>query len=219
MKASFYHSIQRAEPFELVVKGSKFIAYAFNISGKQEADSKLEEIKQMHPKARHWCYAWKLGTDEFLYKAFDDGEPSGSAGKPILNQIESFGLTFTMVIVVRYFGGSLLGVPGLIKAYKDSSWHCLNTAEKSIIAIRNRYYYEGSIEKIQTLLSILKSLNLRVEQFQLSTPSTIAFDIPIQDESAWFAKIRSKLEKRTSPADSLNYTFQDVQFIKKETII
>jgi len=173
----------------------------------------------MHPKARHWCNAWKIGVLEYQSRSFDDGEPAGSAGKPILNQIESFRLTQCLVIVVRYFGGSLLGIPGLIKAYKESSWNCLNQSEKLEILIRNRFYYSASFEKIQSVLSILKSLEITVCSFEFGEPSYISFELPLKDESLWFSKINSKLEKKHINEAVLNYQIKGCVFLKNEHIL
>ena len=98
--------------------GSRFIAHAFPISKPTEAKILLQELKKQHPMAQHYCYAYRLGVDADNCRSTDDGEPAGSAGKPILNQIQSKGLTNVLVVVVRYFGGNLLGVPGLMNAYK-----------------------------------------------------------------------------------------------------
>ena len=110
-------------------KGSKFYAYAFPIQNEEDVRFYLETVKAEHPKARHACYAYKLGIEETNFRANDDGEPSGSAGKPILNTITSFDLTDTFVVVIRYFGGTLLGVPGLINAYKEATKEALSIAE------------------------------------------------------------------------------------------
>jgi uncharacterized YigZ family protein len=99
-------------------RGSKFLAYAYPIRSADEVKEKVQALKKEHPKAVHFCLAWRIGIDGSLYRASDDGEPAGSAGRPILGQIDSLGLTNTLVVVVRYFGGTLLGVPGLINAYK-----------------------------------------------------------------------------------------------------
>lgn len=110
-------------------RGSKFLAYAFPVFSEEEWQERLLEVKQMHPKARHHCFAWRLGLDGQLYRANDDGEPSGSAGRPILGQIDSLELTNVLVVVVRYFGGTKLGIPGLIQAYKASTADALQQAE------------------------------------------------------------------------------------------
>lgn len=110
-------------------RGSKFIAYASRVYSEEEIKKQLEFVKKEHPKARHHCYSYRLGMDKNRYRANDDGEPSGTAGRPILGQIDSFGLTNVLVVVVRYFGGTKLGVPGLINAYKTSAAEALNAAE------------------------------------------------------------------------------------------
>lgn len=115
MKFNTIHSI---ESVIIKEKQSKFIGYAYPIYSELEAKEKIEAVKAQHPKATHHCYAYKLGFDNNNYRANDDGEPNGTAGKPILNQINSLDLTNCLVIVVRYFGGTKLGVSGLIDAYK-----------------------------------------------------------------------------------------------------
>lgn len=102
-------------------KGSKFIGYIFPIQSVEDVKGILVELKAEHPKARHVCWALRLSTDRSVFRVNDDGEPSGTAGKPILNTLLSANLTQVCVAVVRYFGGTLLGVPGLIHAYKEAS--------------------------------------------------------------------------------------------------
>lgn len=109
-------------------KGSKFLAYAFPISSVEDVKPYLERLKSEHPSARHVCYAYMLGTDGNDYRANDDGEPNGTAGLPILNQIKSKDVTNVLVAVVRYFGGTKLGVSGLIHAYKESAKEALEQA-------------------------------------------------------------------------------------------
>ncbi len=114
-------------------RGSKFLAYAFPIASEPDAFTHLQKIKKEHPKARHFCTAWRLYPDASLERSNDDGEPSGSAGKPILGQLVKNDITNVMIIVVRYFGGTKLGVPGLIEAYKTSA---ANAIQNSIIIDR-----------------------------------------------------------------------------------
>ncbi len=102
-------------------KASKFIGFAFPASTEEQIKESLDSLKEIHPKATHHCYAWRLGIDKQYYRANDDGEPSGSAGKPILGQIDSFGLSNVLIVVVRYYGGTKLGVPGLINAYREAA--------------------------------------------------------------------------------------------------
>src|SRR6266480_952803 len=117
----FYSTIEKPALAEFKDRGSKFIAYAFPISSVEAFKEKLNAIKKDHPKATHHCFAYRLGLDKNNFRLSDAGEPSGTAGKPILGQIDSRNLTNTLVIVVRYFGGTLLGVPGLINAYKSAA--------------------------------------------------------------------------------------------------
>lgn len=117
-------------------RGSKFLAYAYPFSNKDSLKEILQSLKKEHLKAVHFCFAYRLGQQGETFRANDDGEPSGSAGKPILGQIDSLGLTEVLVVVVRYFGGTLLGVPGLINAYKNATLLSLEAAtqiEKPIL--------------------------------------------------------------------------------------
>ena len=133
--ADTFRTLSASAEAEFKDKGSRFIAYAYPIRTTEEVKKLVDDQRQTHHKARHWCYAYRLGTDGLQFRANDDGEPSGSAGRPILGQIDSFGLTDVLIIVVRYFGGILLGVPGLIHAYKTAAAEALKTAvvvEKNI---------------------------------------------------------------------------------------
>lgn len=116
-----YFTIEKPSVAEFKDRGSKFLAYAFPISTADGFKKQLKQLKEEHPKAAHHCFAYRLGIDKNNFRSGDDGEPSGSAGKPILGQIDSKELTNVAVVVVRYFGGTLLGVPGLINAYKTST--------------------------------------------------------------------------------------------------
>ncbi len=110
-------------------KGSKFIAYAYPVTSEDQIKEIVQSIKKEHYSARHHCYAWRLGHEKLLFRANDDGEPSSTAGKPILGQIQSFDLTNILIVVVRYFGGTLLGVSGLINAYRNAALEAINQAE------------------------------------------------------------------------------------------
>src|SRR6476659_6811790 len=113
-----YLTIEKLSEAEYKDRGSRFIAYAFPVAGIGSFKKKLQEIKKDHSKATHHCFAYRIGVDGNNLRVSDDGEPAGTAGKQILGQIDSKSLVNTAVIVVRYFGGTLLGVPGLINAYK-----------------------------------------------------------------------------------------------------
>ncbi len=149
-----YKTIKNSTEGEYKEKGSKFIAYAFEINSEQEFKAVLEDIKKQHFKARHHCYAYAIGPEHEKYRYNDDGEPSGTAGLPIYNQIKSFGLTNIAIIVVRYFGGTKLGVPGLIRAYKTATKEALENATiitkyiNDRVSIEYDYNMTGDIMKV-----------------------------------------------------------------------
>src|SRR5678816_1751573 len=117
----FYYTISQTAFAEFKDRGSRFLAYAFPIQSTEEFKNYLQQLKKEHPKAVHHCFAYRVGLDANNFRSSDDGEPSGTAGKHILGQIDSKELTNVLVVVVRYFGGTLLGVPGLINAYKTAA--------------------------------------------------------------------------------------------------
>ncbi len=118
---NYYNTIEKPSFAEYKDRGSRFLAYVFPIPSADDFKKRLKSLKEEHPKAAHHCFAYRIGTDGNNFRAGDDGEPSGSAGKPVLGQIDSKELTNVAVVVVRYFGGTLLGVPGLINAYKTAA--------------------------------------------------------------------------------------------------
>ena len=123
-----YRTLAEPGQAEFKDKGSRFIAFAYPVRTAAEVKSHVDALRQEHHKARHWCYAYRLGTDGLQFRANDDGEPAGSAGRPILGQIDSFGLTDVLVVVVRYFGGIKLGASGLVRAYTDAVAQTLDAA-------------------------------------------------------------------------------------------
>jgi len=143
-------------------KGSKFIAYAFPASTEEEWQQHLEVIKKEHPKSRHHCYAYRLGVDDNNYRANDDGEPSGTAGKPILGQLKSFGVTNTIVIVVRYFGGTLLGASGLIHAYKTATAAALQQATIIEQTVSDIYRLTFDYAIMSNVMNAIKKNNLQM---------------------------------------------------------
>ena len=124
-----YQTLKSPIQAEFKDKGSRFLVFAYPVQTAEQVKKHVDDLRQEHHKARHWCYAYRLGVDGNQFRANDDGEPSGSAGRPILGQIDSFELTDILVVVVRYFGGTLLGVPGLIHAYKTSTQMALENAQ------------------------------------------------------------------------------------------
>jgi uncharacterized YigZ family protein len=124
-----YKTVKSKSEGQFKDKGSRFLSFVFPIESEDDVKPILSEIRKTHHSARHCCYAWRIGTEKIRYRTNDDGEPSSTAGKPILGQLLSLNLTNIMVVVVRYFGGTLLGVPGLINAYKSAATNALANAE------------------------------------------------------------------------------------------
>ena len=143
-------------------RGSKFLAYAFPVYTEEEWQSRLEEVRREHPKARHHCYAYRLGLDGNNFRANDDGEPSGTAGRPILGQIDSFELVNILVIVVRYFGGTLLGASGLINAYRESAADALNHAQVVERTVEEIYRITFDYALMSQVMGSIKSLDLEM---------------------------------------------------------
>lgn len=143
-------------------RNSKFFGYAFPVSSEEEVKAHLEELKKKHHSARHWCYAWQLGKDDFQYRANDDGEPSNSAGMPIYGQIQSFEVTEVLVVVVRYFGGTKLGVGGLINAYKTAAQMALEASEIEERTIDEQFVVEFDYPEINKVMRVIKENDLNV---------------------------------------------------------
>lgn len=141
-------------------KGSKFIAIAFHVESEDEVKQKLAEVRKEFFDARHHCYAYVIGADKSLFRANDDGEPSGSAGKPILNQIYSYELTNVLVVVVRYFGGVKLGVSGLVTAYKVASREALENAPSEIQTVDDYIGISFAYPLMNEVMRIMKDENL-----------------------------------------------------------
>lgn len=124
-----YKTISKPSEGLFKEKGSKFLSFAFPVNSEDEIREIVQSIRKEHHSARHHCYAWRLGADKLHFRTNDDGEPSSTAGKPIFGQIQSFDLTNILIVVVRYFGGTLLGVSGLINAYRNAALDAINQAE------------------------------------------------------------------------------------------
>ncbi len=150
-------------------KGSKFIAYAYPVYSEEEVKEKLEEVKKLEYAARHHCYAYILNPDKSAQRANDDGEPSSTAGKPILGQLLSNDLTNVLIVVVRYFGGVKLGVPGLIRSYKTAAADAIATASIVTKTIKEHYEVSFKYPQMNNVMRQVKEFDLEVinTDFQL----------------------------------------------------
>ena len=166
-------------------RGSKFIAYAFPVQSVEEFKQRLNEIKKEHPKATHHCFAYRIGPDSYRdgnnFRVSDDGEPSGSAGRPILGQIDSKQLTDTLVVVVRYFGGSLLGIPGLINAYKSATALCLQLTPVVTKSIEVMFQVQFPYTQLDSVLRLLRQLRVSVVKKDVQLFCTLTIAIPVKD--------------------------------------
>lgn len=158
-------------------KGSKFYGYAFPVSNNTEVNTALELVKSKHKSARHFCYAYQHGTESIYYRVNDDGEPSNSAGMPIYGQIQSFEITNILIVVVRYFGGTKLGVGGLISAYKTSAKLTLEASKiiKKTIDVQFEVIFD--YQNINKVMRIIKEKNLNVISQQLEMDCKIILSI------------------------------------------
>ena len=158
-------------------KGSKFISYAIPVFSEDEVKIHLDEIKKEHHKARHHCYAWRIGTEEISYRANDDGEPSSTAGKPILGQLLSYELTNTLIVVVRYFGGTLLGVSGLINAYKNAAADAIQNNNILTKKIKSIFEIRFTYQQLNEVMQIIKNENLNQEHTDFRENCLIRFSV------------------------------------------
>jgi len=158
-------------------RGSKFLAFAYPIISDAEIKEIVARLKAEHPKANHHCWAMRLGTDRSVFRINDDGEPSGTAGKPILNVLLSRDVTNLLIVVVRYFGGTLLGVPGLINAYKQAAIDVLNNATIIEKTVQDVYSLQFNHEQMNDVMRLIKEHNLNILSQQFDTVCTLQIGI------------------------------------------
>jgi uncharacterized YigZ family protein len=174
----FYFTIEAPGQAEYKDRGSKFLAFTFSILDTNDFKQHLSKLKEAHPKATHHCFAYRLGIEGNNFRSSDDGEPSGTAGKPILGQIDSKQLTNVAVIVVRYFGGTLLGVPGLINAYKTATALALQTTPIIKKAIEINYRLQFDYTRMNEVMTIVKKYNCTVINQQVELFCIVDIGVP-----------------------------------------
>lgn len=158
-------------------KNSKFFGYAFPVSNEEEIKEYLDRLRKEHFSARHWCYAYQIGTEKIQYRANDDGEPNNSAGMPIYGQIQSFEVTNVMVVVVRYFGGVKLGVGGLISAYKTAAQMALENSEIVEQTINKFFTISFEYVHLNKVMRIIKEKNLQIVSQKMEMDCEIQISI------------------------------------------
>ena len=195
-----YFTIEKPSQAEFKDRGSKFIAYAFPVADTTVFKKRLMEFKKEHPKAVHHCFAYRIGNDGNNFRVSDDGEPAGTAGKPILGQLDSKKIINAAVVVVRYFGGTLLGVPGLINAYKTATALALQLTPIVKKQIEIIYSLEFDYTLMNTVMTIIKQFNCSV----------------LQQESQLFCIVKIGVPKKRR--DEVLYSLNEIQGVEIEAI-
>ncbi|WP_272022908.1 IMPACT family protein [Olleya namhaensis] len=167
-------------------KNSKFFGYAFPVKTEEDIKQHLEELKKQHHQARHWCYAYQIGTETIAYRANDDGEPNNSAGMPIYGQIQSFEVTNILIVVVRYFGGVKLGVGGLINAYKTGAQLALEASKIVTRTINKTFLITFDYKNMNKVMRVIKEKNLKVINQKLELDCQITISVRKKDASTIF---------------------------------
>lgn len=178
-----YFTIEKPSQAEFKDRGSRFIAYVFPTTDAAGFKKRLQELKKEHPKAVHHCFAYRIGTGENEFRSSDDGEPAGTAGKPILGQLDSKAIVNVAVIVVRYFGGTLLGVPGLIHAYKTVTALALQVTPVVQKQIEIPYTLEFDYTLINPVMTVIKQFNCTVVQQEMQLFCAVTTGIPKSREA------------------------------------
>lgn len=172
-------------------RGSKFIAFAYPIRSEEEVKPILAQLRSEHGKARHFCWALRLSPDRAVFRIQDDGEPSGTAGRPILNALLSADLTNILIVVVRYFGGTLLGVPGLINAYKSAAIEAIEAAEIVEKTVNDVYELTFDYLSMNDVMRLFKEEQLQILSQEFDNSCCIKFEV----RKAQLNQVIGKIEK------------------------
>ena len=195
----FYQSIEKESVAEFKDRGSRFIAYAFPISSADDFKRRRNALKEEHARAVHHCFAYRIGIDGNNFRSGDDGEPPGTAGKPILGQLDSKGLTNTAVVVVRYFGGTLLGVPGLINAYKTATSFALQTSSVVRKPVLVNYRLQFDYTVLNEVMRIIKRLDCIVLNQDLQLFCMMEIAIPKSNLELCLLQLKNLKSLELSP--------------------
>ena len=179
MKPDSYKTIKTLSQGVFKDKGSKFISFAYPVTEQESVKPIIDDLKKKYHDASHHCYAYMIGYQHKNYRVNDDGEPSGTAGKPILGQINSAGLTNILIVVVRYFGGTLLGTAGLINAYKHAAADAINSATITKMFIKDYYQIKFPYESLSQVMKIIKEENCGIANQNFDVNCSIIIDFRI----------------------------------------
>ncbi|MCX6254275.1 MAG: YigZ family protein [Bacteroidia bacterium] len=203
MESDSYTTIKSPSQGIYKEKGSRFIAFACPVSHQEEIKPIIDKIRKEHHEAKHHCYAYMIGKERMVWRVNDDGEPSGTAGKPILGQINSFGLTNILIVVSRYFGGTLLGVSGLINAYRSSACS----------AIRNAVIIECTLQEFFEITYPYVSMNdvMKILKEEYIGQSDQTLDLECRIKINFRASAREKILTRFSRIEGLKYRYLETR--------
>jgi uncharacterized YigZ family protein len=186
---SSYLSIESPATAELRESASKFYAFAYPVTAEEEVQELIRHLWELHPKATHICYAYRIGLDKIRFRANDDGEPAGSAGRPILGQIDAQQLSDVLVAVVRYYGGTKLGIPGLIAAYKEASILALDKAAKVTKHLQAAHQITCEIGQFNEMIRFLKQHKVCILNQEFSDKAKVVFSLNKDDESYFLKEL------------------------------
>ncbi len=174
-------------------RGSKFLGYAFHAGRPEDVLQRVENLRKEHPKARHYCFAYRLGFAGDDFRANDDGEPAGTAGRPILGQIDSQNLVNAGVVVVRYFGGTKLGASGLIQAYKAAAAEALTAATAVVRTLKDAYRIEFSYEKMGAVMRAVERMDLPLEETDFSAKGVLLLQLPRSSAMQTILEVKARI--------------------------
>jgi uncharacterized YigZ family protein len=190
-ETQLYYTVEQPGEAEFKDRGSRFTSFVFPVADVPSVKKYLQEIKKLHPKATHHCFAWRLGLDGNQFRVSDDGEPSGSAGRPILAQIDSRGVTNVLVIVVRYFGGTLLGVPGLINAYKSAAALCLQVVPLVQKEKMQQYCLRFDYTQMNEVMRVVKQVRADIIKNEPSLFSALYLSVSLGESDRFVHAIKN----------------------------
>ncbi len=191
MSVAGYQTISNPSEGIFKEKGSTFVGLAYPVNNEEEVKKFLQEARKAHPKCNHHCYAFRLTPDGSLYRSSDDREPSGSAGKPILNQLISHQITDTLIVVARYFGGSLLGVPGLINAYRSAAEQAIINAKIIYRTVNITAGISFPYLLLNPVMQLLKNSSFKLVSEDYGETVNLVIDLPMEAYHLFLEHLRS----------------------------
>lgn len=207
-----YYTLADAGYGEYREKGSKFMAYAYPVTTEQEVEAHLESLRKAHPKSRHYCYGYILDRYQQQYRANDDGEPSGTAGRPILGQLHSAEVVEAVVIVVRYFGGTKLGASGLIHAYKAAAEQAVKDAGKKLVHLRDTIRLDIGYDAMGHVLDCIKSLDIDIINKSFTDRATVEISLPSPTAHEQLITLKAKILNVSSEQIAEDAVVDSVEF-------